>query len=298
MKLKYSFHPYALFTIIIWSLAYVFSRLALQHFSIYSLGFLRYFLASCVLLILMAAKRMKFPDKKDIKWFLLAGAAGFFLYMIAFNKGCETVSSSTGSLVMATVPIITAVLARILLKERLKALQWIAIAVSFTGVVVLTVLSGGISVNIGILWLIIASVLLSAYNLFQRKLTKKYPALQTTAFCIFSGTLMLAVFAPASVGELVDAAPNHIFYVAFLGLISSAIAYVAWAKAYALAKQTSSVSNYMFLTPFLTSISGLLIAKEQIELPAVIGGIIIVAGLALFNFGEMLTKKHVHNRNL
>lgn len=288
MKLKDSAHPYALFTIIIWSLAYVFSRLALQYFSIYALGFLRYFLASCALIVVVLAKRMRFPEKKHIKWYLLSGAAGFFLYMIVFNKGCETVSSSMGSLVMSTVPIITAVLARFLFKERLKAVQWVAIAISFTGVAVLTVLSGGFSMNIGLLWRIIASILLSTYNLFQRRLTQRYSAVQTTAFSIFAGTLMLFVFAPVSVKELAGATFEPLFYVAFLGIVSSAIAYVAWARAFANAERTSMVSNYMFLTPFLTSIMGLVIAKEAIEPPAIFGGIIIIAGLALFNFGEKL----------
>jgi drug/metabolite transporter (DMT)-like permease len=39
-------------------------------------------------------------------------------------------------------------------------------------------------------------------------------------------------------------------YIALLGIFSSAIAYIAWTKAFSLAKQTSQVSNYMFLPRF------------------------------------------------
>ena len=42
MKFKNSFHPYAMVTIVFWSLAYVLTRLTLQFFSAFSLGFLRY----------------------------------------------------------------------------------------------------------------------------------------------------------------------------------------------------------------------------------------------------------------
>ncbi|MGI5935748.1 MAG: hypothetical protein ACOX7I_02935 [Oscillospiraceae bacterium] len=46
MNFKDSFHPYAAVTILFWSLAYVLTRLALNYFSPFSLGFLRYLLAS------------------------------------------------------------------------------------------------------------------------------------------------------------------------------------------------------------------------------------------------------------
>ena len=85
MKYKDSFHPYAMVTILFWSLAYVLTRLTLQYFSAFSLGFLRYFVASCGLLVMAIATKMQLPKKKDLPWFLAAGAIGFFFYMIAFN---------------------------------------------------------------------------------------------------------------------------------------------------------------------------------------------------------------------
>lgn len=77
-------------------------------------------------------------------------------------------------------------------------------------------------------------------------------------------------------------------YILSLGVLSSALAYCAWAKAFSLAKNTSSVSNYMFLTPFITTLLGLLLAGEGVEAPTVIGGLIIISGLLLFNFGDKL----------
>ena len=41
-----TYHFYATITIICWSIAYVFTRLVLEHFSPFSLGFLRYLIAS------------------------------------------------------------------------------------------------------------------------------------------------------------------------------------------------------------------------------------------------------------
>ena len=117
MKFKDSYHPYAIITIVFWSLAYVLTRLTLQYFSSFSLGFLRYFIASCTLVCIAFITKMKFPSRKDLPWFLLAGAVGFFIYIITFNKGQESISASTASVVIATVPVITAVLARFIYSE-------------------------------------------------------------------------------------------------------------------------------------------------------------------------------------
>ena len=243
MHFKDSFHPYAMLTILFWSLAYVLTRLALQHFSAFSLGFLRYALASCTLAAVALAMKMERPRMKDLPYFLASGGVGFFFYMIAFNQGQAAVSSATASVVIATVPVITALLARVLFRESLQTVQWMAIFVEFSGVAVLTLKDGTFSVNAGLLWLLAAAVGLSVYNLLQRHLTKTYTGMQTAAFSIYAGTLMLAMFAPQAVRELVQAPPMQYCYLAVLGMGSSAVAYVAWTMAFARAKQTSQVSN-------------------------------------------------------
>jgi len=288
MKIKDNFHIYAIITIIFWSLAYVWTRLALSYFSVYSLGFLRYLIASCALVIVVVSAKMKLPEKGDAKWFIMTGATGFFIYVIVFNKGSETLNAATCSVVISTTPVITALLAYFVHKERLKIFQWAAIAVAFSGVVILTVSGGNITVNAGLFWLFAAVICLSIYNLLQRKLTKIYSALQTSAFSIFAGTLMLTVFLPVSVGEFRDAPAMQLFYVTALGILSSAVAYVSWSKAFAVAKNTSSVSNYMFVSPLLTALLGFLIAGETPDNSTIFGGIIILSGLLLFNFGDKL----------
>ncbi len=290
MKYKYSYHPYAIITIILWSLAYVLTRLTLQYFSAFSLGFLRYLFASAALIVIALFTKMKRPALKDLPWFLAAGAAGFFLYMIAFNQGQATVTAATASVVIATVPVITALLARFVYKEKLMTFQWIAIVIEFIGVGVLTLLNGTFSVNNGLCWLLVAAVALSIYNLLQRKLTKKYTALQSSAYSIFLGTCLLAVFAPISVKEIAQAPTIQYLYLAVLGVGSSAIAYIAWAKAFSKANKTSQVSNYMFVTPFLTSILGFLLMNEVPDRATFLGGGIILVGVLIFNFGGLLCK--------
>ncbi len=289
--MKKSFHTYAAVTILFWSLAYVLTRLALQTFSAFSLGFLRYFAASCALLIIAFVTKTKRPRLHDLPWLLLSGAAGFFLYMIAYNQGQAMVTASTASVVIATVPVITALLARVFFREKLRGFQWAAMAVELAGVVVLTVLHGVLSVNTGLVWLFLAALALSAYNLLQRRLTKTYSAFQVSAYSIFFGTLLLAVFAPAAVREVGGAPAVSLVYVAVLGVFSGAVAYAAWAKAFSLAKQTSQVSNYMFITPFVTSALGFIIAGEVPDRATLLGGGIILLGAFVFHFGGNILKR-------
>lgn len=284
MNLKDNYHIYAIITIVFWSLAYVLTRLMMESFTAFSLGFLRYFVASCILVIVAFLTKINIPRKADLPKFIASGAIGFFFYIIVFNKGAEIVTSSTGSVVMATVPVITALLARFIFHEVLHTLQWIAIVIEFIGVMILTMFHGVISINVGLFWLLLAVLALSIYNLFQRKLTETYTALQSCSFSIFFGTILLGIFIPGSVKEIFRATTIQIFYIVILGVFSSAIAYVTWSQAFAKAVKISQVTNYMFVTPFLTSIFGYLILKEIPDLATLVGGTVILFGLFLFNF--------------
>jgi drug/metabolite transporter (DMT)-like permease len=289
MKIWKSSHPYAIITILCWSLAYIFTRIAIRYFSAFSLGFLRYLAAAAVLLILAVAYKIKAPEKGDLKWFLLSGLSGFFLYVILFNKGTETVPASAGSMILALVPVITAILAKFIYQERIKLFQYVSIALEFAGVIIVTGVYELSSINAGFIWLLGAAFSLSSYNIVQRKLTKKYTPLRATIYSIFIGTILLCVFLPGSLGEIRNAPKIQFIYILILGVFSSAIAYFTWAKAMSIAKETATVSNYMFLTPILTSILGFITINERPNKKTIIGGSIILLGMLIYNFGGRVT---------
>ena len=281
--MKKSYHFYAIITIIFWALAFVFTRLGLQYFDVYSLSFLRYLVASITLLVIICFIKINRPKKEDLFSFILSGALGFFLYVILFNKGTALVSAATSSIIIATVPVFTALLATFFYKEKLKIYQWIAIGIEFMGILVLTLMNGSFSINEGVLWLLIAALCLASYNILQRKLTKTYSALQASTYSIFFATIMLCIFLPGSINKAIHAPLIQMLYVLILGVFSSAIAYIAWAKAISLAEKTTYVSNYMFVTPFLTTILGFIMINEIPAKATILGGIIILSGLFIFN---------------
>lgn len=280
-----SFHAYALITILCWSVGNTFTKITVDYISPCPLAALRYAVAFVTFMVIVFLIKMKLPEKKDIPWFIVAGATGFFGYTLAFNKGCETVTASTASVILAAVPVMTALLANYIYREKLKITQWVAIAMEFCGVAVMTLLNGLEAINPGMLWVFVAAVSLSAYNLIVRKLTKRYTPLQTSAFSIFAGAILLMVFLPQAAGEVRQLPLRLLLYVVFMGVFASALAYAAWAKAFSKASKTSQVSNYMFLTPFITGILEFFLTGAVPDLTTVIGGIIIFAGLFLFTFG-------------
>ena len=283
--MKNSFHPYAATTILVWALAFPLTKLALESFSPFSLGFLRYAAASVALLALCLITRMPLPKMRDLPWFALAGLTGFFLYMVAFNTGMlRGVTSATSSVIIAGVPVITAGLATLFFRERLRGIQWFAIVVEFMGVLILALYGAVFTTNIGTLWLILSALLVSCYNLLQRRLTRTYSALQVTAYSVFAGTILLAIFAPGAARELPAAPLSAMVYVLILGLLSSAVGYIAWAKAFQKAERTSQAANYMFFTPFLAGLLGFLFAGEVPDASTWIGGGVILLGAGLFNW--------------
>ena len=284
MKWKNSFHPYALTTILFWSLAFPITHLAMNHFSAYGLGLLRYAAASAALLPVVLIKKLRLPKLTDIGWFLLSGALGFAVYMVVFNLGNHLVTSATSSVMLAVTPVLTALLARLFYKESLKARQWIAVAVEFSGILILALWRGALAINEGVLWLMAAVICISLYNIIQRRLTKKYSSLQSAVYSIYCGTLLLCVFLPEGIAEAKTAALNSWLYVALLGIFPSAVAYVTWSTAFQKAPRTSDVSNYMFITPFLSGLAGFLLNGETPDISTILGGAVILSGVALFNY--------------
>lgn len=273
---------YAIGTILLWSSAFALTKIALEYFSPSSIGILRYLCASLLFLFFAFSRRIGLPALKDIPLFLVSGAAGFAIYMTFFNIGAGSISPATASIVIATAPVITAVLALIVFKEKIKQMGWIAIAIEFCGILVLTLWDGVFTINAGILWMLGAAVCISVYNLLQRHTTKKYTALQATAYSVFAGTLLLLFNLPHAAAQLSSASARQLFALLFMGVFPSAIAYLWWSKALSIAEKTSDVTNFMFVTPFLATLLGFLLIGEIPSLSTIVGGVIILAGLFMF----------------
>lgn len=282
MKANYKPQLYALGTILLWASAFPLTKIALTYFTIPAVGTLRYLIASLCFLVIGIVKKIGFPAVRDLPKFFLSGALGFTFYMITFNHASHALTSATGSVIIASAPIMTALLANLIFKEHIKLLSWGAIMIEFLGIIVLALWDGIFSMNSGIFWMLVAALCISCYNLFQRSFKKKYTALQATAYSVFCGAILLLLFFPTTVFQLKEAPTNQWFIILYMGVFPSALAYLWWAQAISTAKKTSDVTNFMFVTPFIASLLGFLLISEAPSLSTYLGGALILIGLILF----------------
>lgn len=274
---------YAFGTVFLWASAFVFTKVGVNYLTAPALGLFRYISASFALLIICCYKKIGFPAIKDIPKFFFSGAVGFTIYMITFNRGSQTLTSATGSVIIAIAPVLSAVFSSFIFKEKINFKGWMSILLSFFGILILALWNGIFSVDIGILWMGGAAISLAIYNVTQRQYVKKYTAFQSTSYSIFAGTILLMIFLPESIPQLINADIKTYLVLIYLGIFPSAIAYIWWGKALTLAKMTSEVTNFMFVTPLLSAIMGSLIINELPSAETYIGGAIILLGLLLFN---------------
>ena len=284
MNNKTKVNVLAFCTVFVWASAFPLTKIAMTQYSPNALGFLRCTVAAIVLLVVGLFNHIRKPRKQDIIWFLLSGGLGFTLYMIMFNTGIRTLTSATSSIVIAVTPILTAIAASRLYQEKIKPVGWCMIGLAFSGVLILLLWGGVFSVNIGLIWTIGAAVVFCGYNIINRKLSAMgYTVLEIITYSMLCGAILLGVFSAQGISELMTANPGQIMAVIYLGVMPSAAAYFMWGKAMSYADKTSEVTNFMFVTPLLSTVMGFIFLREIPNAGTFIGGAIIISSIILFN---------------
>lgn len=269
-------------TVVLWASAFVFTKVGLREFTPQGLGAVRYLIASAFLLLVALIKKSRLPRLRDLPLFLASGLTGFGLYIVVFNLASSTVSAATGSILISTTPIITSVLAALIFKERISGLCWLAIAVEFGGILLITLHDGVFSFNAGVAWMLVAALSVSVYNLLQRKLVRTYGPFEANAFSMIAGTVFLLPFLPGGIQTLCHTSAWQIANAAYLGIFPSAIGYLLWVIALSKARKVSAVTNFMFFTPLLSTLLSFAVIGEVPSWAALAGGVIIIGGSVLF----------------
>lgn len=282
---------YAFLTVAIWSSAYVYTKVALLTFSATALDLLRCGVATLCLMTLLTFYRQLAVKWRHIPVFMLSGASGFSLYFIAFNTGSLSLNPTTASIIIALYPIISALLALVVFKEKLRTSQWLATLTAFSAVLFISLQEGSLRISQGIIWMLGAAALLALYNVIQRRMNRQISALQMTAYSFLFGTVMLLGYAPDALRELHDAPSGAIALVIYLGLFPGAVAYITWGKALSLAENTGQVTNWMFLTPCLALLLEYVVTDSYPGKATLAGGTIILICLVCF-----LRKNKSHGR--
>ena len=271
-------------SVFLWASAFPLTKVAQQQFTSIPLGFLRCTVAAIFLIIIGKCCHIRLPQKKHIPLFFVSGGLGFTGYMITFNTGILTLTSATSSIIIAVTPILTAIVASNLYKEKIKPIGWAAIAAAFIGVLILLLWEGIFSINIGLIWTVGAAIVFCGYNIMTRRLSAMgNNALEIVTYSMNFGAILLDFWAGDGLHQLADTSVSHIIALIYLGALPSATAYFTWGKAMSYAERTSEVTNFMFVTPLLSTIMGFIILHEVPNAGTFIGGAIIIISIVVFN---------------
>ncbi len=229
-----------------------------------------------------SVKELKHYRLKNYLMMSGLGFLGLFLYSALYYYGISALSSQEACILNYLWPLMIVVFACILLKEKLTARKLIAMGMSFAGIVVLTVGTGGAASSGNRLWGIVACVTAAVcYGLFS-VLNKKHSLNQNIT--------MMWIWLTVSVCSLVSGMIYEKWQpivgiqwlgLGWLGVVVNAVAYLLWAIALKNAEDSAKVANLAYLVPFLSIVLSSVVLKEQITVNMVIAVVLIVGGILL-----------------
>lgn len=281
--------------VILWGTAFPMIKIALTELSVPHLTLLRHLVASAAFVPLLLAFRARLrPERRDLPYFFLLGVLGYTVYHLALNFGQTQVSAGAASLIIATAPAITALLAVFMTGERLPALGWLGSLVSFAGVALIVVGDSGAGVRFNAYaWLIVvAAVATSLYAIMQRRMFARYRPIEVAAFATWAGTVPMLAFAPGVVADVAAASPAPLLATLYIGVFPSAVAYTIFAFALSRAPVTL-VTAALYLVPVFSLLASWLLVSEVPGLLTALGGSVAIGGVVLLNLAKQRQARRV-----
>jgi drug/metabolite transporter (DMT)-like permease len=227
--------------------------------------------------------------------FLVLGVIGLIPSSALLAWGTDRSTASNAALIYLTIPVITALLASVLLHEKMTAVRWLSLAVAFAGVLILSDFDWR---HLGLAsskyafanFLILLACTTSAfYNVRCKKLLGHFTPFEVLVYgylWALIGSVPLLIWVEPFRWSSVYAY-NEATWVSLLVLsvVSWGLAMVLWM--YLLTRlDVSQASVSVYLLPFLGVLISSLTLKEKITSTMVLGGIVTLVGTILVTSTE------------
>ena len=283
-KRKIAGHFFTFITIVIWSVAFVSNKALLSYISPIENMILRFTLGYLFLLLLYPKWRLPHSIKNE-SFFVLLGFLGIFIYFLLENFALSYTQAANVGLYMGAIPILTALFAHFISKDEALSLHLFAgFLVAMVGIGLILFEGSGYKMRLrGDLLALGAAAVFALYSAILTRTPKGYHHIEITRKSFFYAIIMMLLYYFMSEKGLrikVLTVPVVWANILYLGILSSGLAFILWHKGI---EQIGSIaaSNYIYLVPLITAITGILVLDETVTLRMIGGGMLILVGLYL-----------------
>jgi drug/metabolite transporter (DMT)-like permease len=278
-------------TTLFWGGTFVAGKLAAENVGPFSIGFLRFTIASMLLLGLTWKIEGRLPPlrKYQILPIILLGLIGIGLYNVMFYKGLKIIEASRAALIIATCPIFITIFSAIFLKEKITPLKALGIAISVCGATVVIskgdmsrIIDGGI--GRGELYIFCCVLSWATYSLIGKGVMKELSPLTAVSYSAAVGAI--ALFVPACfeglIGNIAHQSARDWLCISYLGVFGTVIGFVWYYQGVERLGPTKA-GLFINFVPIFGILSAFLILRERVTFSLAVGAVLVISGVYLTN---------------
>jgi drug/metabolite transporter (DMT)-like permease len=272
--------------VVLWGMTIVPTKWALEVFPPFTLTFLRLVVAGLVFLPYTWRKAKARLGTVTIPWrritlLSFTGVGGYFFFNYS---GVALTSGVNASMISASLPFFTLLLAALYLKEKIRLTQWLGLFLGTLGVLFITVQPG--NQNVSSVWgdlLVLASQFIWAVYVIQMKQPQaeaQLPGDLFTALTLTIGGLMVLPFAAVESSMYAWSAPSvkAVGSLFFLILGPTILAYQFWNQALE-STSASRAGIYLNAIPLISVFGSVSLLGEDVTWKTLLGGALVLAGV-------------------
>ena len=283
---------YAGLAVFFWSTVATAFKLALREYDFIQLIFYASLVTVIILFIFLLIQKKTHllvrQSPKEILFSMFLGAFNPLLYYIILFKAYSLLPAQVAQPINMVWAILLALFSIPLLGQKIGSKSFIALFVSFTGVIFISSqgsFSGFENTNLkGVFLALTSSVIWALYWIFNVRDKRDQIVKLFLNFCF--GTLYL-FFAVLLFSNFKLQLGTAFYSVIYIGFFEIGITYILWMKAMELSTNNAKIGNLVFVAPFVSLIFIHFILNETIYITTFIGLIFIVTGI----FIQQLDKK-------